>query len=442
MSQLKAGFARVDITPPLGVHLVGYPTIRIADGILDPLLATAVAVSDGTNTAVMISVDVIGVDQELSDEVRDGIAELTGISRTAVFVAGTHTHLGPAVPKLYAERYKEEVTRPILQKMIGVAKMAIDDLKPATMYTNAARTPVDIAFIRRFKMKDGSTRTNPGFLNPEIDHPIGEADHRVALTYFLRENAPEIALINFQVHPDVIGGTKMSADYPGFVRRTYEAAVENSLCMYINGPQGDTNHFDVNAPEGMLRGGYEMSRHMGRVIAGTAMALRAKAIPTEGVPVRAFQKNIQVPHNKGTAEEVEKAKHIDQLYREGRYEEIWPVQDMMLTTILSEARRMINLADKPDYKELHVTGIAMGDFALVGFPGEPFTVIGTEVKKASPFAMTFAACCANGYEGYFPAESAYAEGGYEARNAKYKPGVAEALIAAGKEVLETLYKEG
>ena len=136
MSQLKAGFARVDITPPLGVHLVGYPTIRIADGILDPLLATAVAVSDGTNTAVMISVDVIGVDQELSDEVRDGIAELTGISRTAVFVAGTHTHLGPAVPKLYAERYKEEVTRPILQKMIGVAKMAIDDLKPEfiTMY--------------------------------------------------------------------------------------------------------------------------------------------------------------------------------------------------------------------------------------------------------------------------------------------------------------------
>jgi len=440
MSQLKAGFARIDITPPLGTNLVGYFNERIADGILDPLLATAVAVSDGANTAVILSADLIGIAQEVCDRIRDGIAERTGICRTAVFVACTHTHLGPAMSKKY-EVYKEEVVGPIVQKLIGVAQMAIDDLKPATMYTNAAQAPVEISFIRRYKMKDGSTRTNPGYLNPEIDHPIGESDHRVALTYFRRENAPEIALINFQVHPDVIGGTKMSADFPYFVRKTYEAAVENSLCMYINGPQGDTNHCDVSAPEGMLRRGYEMSQHMGRVIAGTAMCLRAKAFPTEGVPVRAFQKNIMVPHNKGTAEEVENAKRIDQLYREERFDEICPAHDMRLTTIIAEARRMINLADMPDDKELYISGVAMGDFALVGFPGEPFTVIGTEVKNASPFAMTFAACCANGYEGYYPAESAYAEGGYEAKTAKYKAGVAETLIATGKEVLETLHTQ-
>ena len=63
MGNLKAGFARIDITPPLGTRLVGYPRIRRAEGILDPLLATAVAVSDGENTAIMMSIDLIGIDQ-------------------------------------------------------------------------------------------------------------------------------------------------------------------------------------------------------------------------------------------------------------------------------------------------------------------------------------------------------------------------------------------
>ena len=82
---------------------------------------------------------------------------------------------------------------------------------------------------------------------------------------------------------------------------------------------------------------------------------------------------------------------------------------------------------------------SIGDFALVGFPGEPFTEIGRQVKKNSAFEMTFVACCANGYEGYYPVESAYAEGGYEARSARYKAGIAEKLIEAGSEVLDTLY---
>ncbi len=441
MAEFKAGFARIDITPPLGSRLVGYFHKRHADGILDPLLATAVAVSDGDTTAVMISVDVIGMDQETCDEVSVAIEEKYGISRECVFIACTHTHLGPASARSYSEDGFEEIIAVLSKKLIGVAGMAIDDLKPAEMFVNSAETPVDISFIRRYKMKDGSTKTNPGFLNPEIDHPLGEPDKRVALVLFKRENAPEIAVINFQVHPDVIGGEKMSADYPGFVRRTYEAAVPNSLCMYINGAQGDTNHINVKTPENMLRGGYEFSCHMGRTIAGVAMAIRAMAEKCEATPVLGFQKNIEVPFNKGTAEELEKAIVVKKLHDEGRDDEIWPEENMYRTTLIAEAGRIVRLADGPDMKELHVTGLSIGDFAIVGFPGEPFTEIGRSVKNASKFKMTFAACCANGYEGYYPVESAYAEGGYEAKTAKYKAGTAENLIAAGTDVLDTLYSK-
>jgi hypothetical protein len=44
--------------------------------------------------------------------------------------------------------------------------------------------------------------------------------------------------------------------------------------------------------------------------------------------------------------------------------------------------------------------------------------------------MQIVCCCANGYEGYYPMQEAYDEGGYEARSSSFKPGVAEKLIEA------------
>ena len=438
MKTLKAGFARIDITPPLGVNIVGYPNVRIADGILDPLLATAVAVSDDDTTAVMMSVDVIGIDQEGTASIREAIEKELGISREAIYIACTHTHLGPAACKKY-DSWREDVGGAIYKKLVGLAKMAVDDLKPAEMFVNSAETPTDISFIRRFKMKDGSTKTNPGVNNPDILHPIGEPDKRVALVTFKRKNAPEIALINFQVHPDVIHGEKYSADYPHFVRKTYEAAVENSLCMYINGAQGDTNHCNVNAPEGapIL---YELSEHMGRVIAGVAMGLRATAKKIKSVPVNAVNKTIVVEYNKAKSEEeLEEARLISKLWDEGRIAEYTDATGQVLTTIVFSAKNKIKMAELPETKELYVSGLAIGDFAIVGFPGEPFTEIGRQSKNSSKFEMTFASCCTNGYEGYYPMESAYAEGGYEAGTARYKKGVAEELISAATKILQDLY---
>ena len=445
MGTLKAGFARIDITPPIGVGLVGYYRLRESVGILDPLLATAVAVSDGESTAVMMSLDLIGIDQVTVNRIRYGVAEKCGIPHEAVFVACTHTHLAHGVATSYIRPDDAEKQRHVdmlIEKAIGVAKMAISDLKDAEMYVNAAETPVDISFIRRFRMKDGSCATNPGWLNPNIDHALGEPDKRVALTYFKREGAPEIAIINFQVHPDMVSGCLMSADYPHFVRSTYEKVIPDSLCMYINGAQGDTNHINVKTPEHMLRKGYAMAQHAGRTIAGTAIALYAMAEKIEGCPVKGMEINIEVPFNKAeTPEELAEAKHIKMLYDENRTVEI-PIPEghgaMSRTTAIAGACRAVSLENEPDLKTLRVTGIRVGEFALVGFPGEPFTEIGRQVKASSDYKMTYIACCANGYEGYYPSASAMEEGGYEAAASRYKKGTAEKLIETGKQILKEM----
>ena len=53
---LKAGFARVDVTPPMGSPVDGYFNDRVAKGILDPIELNAVAFSDGERRAVMITI--------------------------------------------------------------------------------------------------------------------------------------------------------------------------------------------------------------------------------------------------------------------------------------------------------------------------------------------------------------------------------------------------
>ena len=47
MNDLKAGFARVNVTPMLGIHVAGYFKERIADGVLDELEINALALRAG-----------------------------------------------------------------------------------------------------------------------------------------------------------------------------------------------------------------------------------------------------------------------------------------------------------------------------------------------------------------------------------------------------------
>lgn len=440
MSVLKAGFARIDITPPLGIPLQGYAETRLADGILDPLLVSALAVNDGKNTAIIISADLVGMDTEVCNNIRKGIAEATGTAYEAIFLCCVHTHLGPSISRSRGFWFKEEYVSQMSQKFVGAARMAVDDLKEAKMYINDGYTPVQISFIRRFRLKDGTVKTNPGIRNPEIDHPLGTEDQRVGLVYFKRENAPEIALVNFQVHADVIGGKKISADFPKFVRDTYEAAIPNSLCMFINGAEGDSNHINVNTPEGGLNSGYEYAKHMGRTIGGTAIALRGVAREAESVPVCAFEKEVIIPYRNITDEQLEKAEKINALHNADRDEEILPEHER--TILIYESRMMVNLRkERIQSVTYRITGISIGDFAIVGFPGEPFTALGLQIRDASRFPMTYVACCANGYEEYLLPASAYEEGGYEARTSAIAPGGGELFVSVASEVLNCLFEQ-
>lgn len=442
MSNFKAGFSRVDITPPLGIEISGYFVERHAEGILDNLEANAIAVSDGENTAVILSVDILHILTPVVKCIREKIAKDNSIPVEAVYIACTHTHTGPKIDVM------PEYDNFLASRLSDAAKLAIADLKDAKAGIGRGEAK-KVAFVRRYRMKNGKIRTNPGVGNPDIVNSIGLPDENVQVIRITRDGGEDIVMINFQVHPDTIGGNFISADYPRFVRETFE----NALCgkvkaVYFNGTQGDTNHVNVYATEGDLNGlntdsfddvarGYEHSQHMGRAIAGAALQVYAKCDPIKVDKVSFGENILKVPSNMPKPEDMPLAYEYARLHEEGKDSEI-PYQGMELTTVVAEALRMKRLEHGPEYFELGLTGVAFGEAAMLGIPGEPFTEVGRLIKGGSPFKMTFATCLTNGSEGYFPMMEAYDEGGYEARSSRYKAGIAEAIAEGGVELLKKL----
>lgn len=444
MGSLKVGFSRIDITPMLGVEISGYFKTRIADGVLDPLYANAIAFECDGNKALMICVDNCGIKQEPLLKYRKMISERLGIGVDKTFISCTHTHTGPASESKsdLAGKYKDQLG----EKLVNVAVEAVDDLKSAKMGYGIGNAP-NIAFVRRFRMKDGSIKTNPGVDNPDIVAPIGDIDERVNVLRFDRENADTVVLVNFGCHPDVVGGCKISADWPGFVRSTVEKVLDNTRCIFFNGAEGDINHVNVHPRGGFLNGmfmdfddvsrGYAHAQYMGRVVAGGVLQAFDKVKYVEVNEISAINRVMNVPSNKPDEKDLPEAYRIKELHESGRDDEL-PYKGMMLTTVVAEALRMVRLENAPDAFDMTLSGIKLGPVAIIGIPGEPFNGIGRGIKDIEGYELILPIACANGYEGYFPMKDSYDEGGYEARSSNFKAGVAEFIIEKSKELIKEL----
>ena len=210
--------------------------------------------------------------------------------------------------------------------------------------------------------------------------------------------------------------------------------------MYLNGAQGDSNHADVRLnPETDCVRGYKRSRYMGRKIAMSVIANYELAKELNGEKLAYNKKIITVKFNKGTPEEIPDALELSRLYSEKGYDGVLPgVDDMLKVTMVAAANRIAQLQSMPDNKDLTVTALSVGDMVFAGIPGEPFTDIGREIKNNSKFTLTIPVCTANGYEGYFPMQSAFDEGGYEALTSRYVAGTAEKLIETSTEIINSM----
>lgn len=423
----QAGFARVDVTPPLGSPLAGNSQYRPAERILDPLELNCVAFSDGENTALLITGDFLYVMEDAATRIRNLIAKRCNVPAGNVFMQGLHQHTSLRIgtrPHVWGKGFDDEAYLDVLyRKYCDVAQLAIRDLKDAFPLYAEKESPDPLSFIRRYEMKDGSFKMNPGRGNPNIVRPIGESDNTVRLLRLRREESEDIAIVGFQCHPDVIGGKGISADWPGFVRRYTERALPDVKCILINGFQGDSNHINPlrDPEEDKKRVGYKHADYMGKTVSDTALSLWEQAEPVETGKIWAKVEMAYVPTNMRGIERAEECRRIRAEVAAGTRE---PFKDH---TANVECARIADLQRELIFQNVPVCILALGKVVFIGYGGEPFTKYAENARRAGPDFTVFTACLAGGGQGYLPTKTAYDQGGFEAQTSRFDSCVEEML---------------
>lgn len=410
---IKAGFSRVDITPPLGTYLAGYYVERYATGVLDPIELNAVAISDGETTALIIISDLQGLRRAWADPIREKIANETGLDVNCISVTALHQHTSYALrPGEKNNVIKDTAFLDVLyRKFVDAAKMAINDLADCVISTGEKETSEPIAFIRRYLMKDSSVKTNPRQDAENIVAPAETPDNTVRLVRFKREGKKDIALVNFATHPDVVGGTQLSWDWPGYVRHFVEKDFHDTHCLLMNGFEGDSNHLDfING----TRGGHEHCVHMGRIIADAVKDMWDNTLDCE---VASVSSDIDIVYNRTRCDKVEYYEECRKLYNS---------KDMTKTTPsgigYTEAGRIVTAVESaPLFQKIPVTVIKVGNLVIVGLAGEAFTNYARIIREMYPDKFVLTSCSMNGHEGYLPTAVAFDQGGYEVVTSPFTP---------------------
>jgi neutral ceramidase len=433
---LQVGLAKIDITPPVGYRMDGYFTERLATGQKDPLEAKALVFQQGTTRAALVVCDLLGMPLSMSREIRARAAARTGIPAGNIAITATHTHTGPLFAGERARIFSEQAAakygkdplasvnypETLRDKLVDVIVEAHARLSPAAM--ELVRTEDDrLSFNRRYHLKDGSVRFNPGVLNPEIVRPAGPIDPDLPFILFNRDKKPIGSLTVFALHADTVGGTEYSADYPGQLaaelRREFG---DGFISLFGLGTCGDINHIDVSG-----RRKYD-ARLIGQQLGVDLLSARPRE-PIERPALAVVSTRLSLPLRNVSAEQAAIAKA--NAPKVGSSELPFLAQVETATTL--------DLLRRGSTLDAEVQAFRVSpDVAIVLLPGEVFADLGLAIKRASPFRHTLVVELANDNPAYIPTEKAFKEGSYETVNSRIAPGGGERLAEAAIQLLKDL----
>jgi len=437
--QLYAGFAKLITNPPMGINIPGYFNKRLADGVITDLYLQATAFQCGDKKALVMTTDAVAMLETSYKIIRDKIVERLGIDPDAVYICCMHSHTAFRVanPKATDESDYAIFVRKLYQDFVDVAQFAFEDLKPVSDVRIARGVAKDVGFIRRYRMKDGSCKTNPSTGNPDLVSFEGVQDESLQLVRVLRDHASEILFVNFATHADVIGGTKYCADWPGFTREYLRGALgQKAEVMMVIGCQGDSNHLNRFLPKGVQLLKLSRSRQMARILTGETLKIYDDAVSVPHHKIHFAKKIVEVGTNPYDPADVPEALEIHKLYSECQNSKDPRFKNYKLP--VPDAQRIVKLLNGPDAFYLQVSAFQLGNVAFVGFQGEPFTEIGLKVKEGSKMPMTVCSCITNGKQGYFPTAKAFSEKGYERSISPFAHDVADKLINAALELIDEM----
>jgi neutral ceramidase len=420
----KAGAATSNITPPLGMEIVGNFAPRpVAAHVHDELHARCLVLDDGTTKLAFVVADTISLARDVWDEAKQKIEAATGIPAANMMLSGTHTHSSVAAltnddPSLNYRQF-------IISRVVDGVRRALNNLEPARIAWGSGQLPQHV-FNRRWKLKEGITNPNPfggqdravmnpsSLLRPRLAGPAGPTNPEVYCLSVQAADGRQIALMaNYWLH--YVGGVPrehLSADYFGEFSRQVESqlAAEGAhppvVGMLANGPCGDVNNNDYSGKTpSVTRPPYGKIQLVAGDLATEVLRVRATLKHQDWVPLQATVENLELAVRRPTPEMVKWAQEVV-----AKPKDATPVHRLEQPY----AERTLAAHDaKPEKVSCVMQAFRIGDLGIAAIPFEVFTEIGLEIKSRSPFKDTFTIELANGSNGYLPTPAQHELGGYE-----------------------------
>ena len=244
---MKAGFGRSDITPRLGVQLAGYGPYRnrAARAHLAPLSARAMAVSEGSSRALLLSLELVGVAGALADRIRAAVAKRIGCRTEEIFLSATHTHSGPAVGGMFGWGEADAL---YVETLAARAADAAEEAWKARVAAKWSYAEVPCEGIAVNRETDTGFAMNENFaerLDPRW-RPARPQDTDPTVRVLAARDAKGrlLGLLHhFGCHPVVCGEqtTDVHGDFVGLASIQLEKAHPGAVAIFLLGAQGDIN---------------------------------------------------------------------------------------------------------------------------------------------------------------------------------------------------------
>ncbi|MBI5010209.1 MAG: hypothetical protein HZB98_11315 [Bacteroidia bacterium] len=454
-SQIKAGAARVNITPPVGTIINGDFLPGYAVEIHDSLYAKALAFDNGINRVVFVVVDNMTIDALLVSEAKAIITSETGLAAGEIMISNTHSHSTGSVIET-ATVQADLSYRLFLPKKIALAAvMATKKLQPAKIAWGKIDVPRHVS-CRRWYMKPGFPMINPFgeeekvWMNPPqgseyLDRPAGPVDPQLSFLAVKTLDDKWISVIaNYSTH--YVGGfpsNVISADYFGEVDvqlRDKLKAGNSFTGIMSNGTSGDINTFDFRQTRNYPTGNYQKMKLIAHEITDSIVKVLKVVRWNEKPELKVAGKYVNAVRRQPSPELLEwataRVKSTDYTKMGTADKASEDIKSLYALDIVK-----FDFYEPMSY-DLFIQAIRIGEGAVGTLPGEIFAETGLNIRKNLPLNYYFTISHANGQYGYIPPASQFMLGGYETwlcSGSFLEPPAEEKLSDSLTEMIKSLY---
>lgn len=445
-AELKVGFADRDITPEIGMEQPGGYGKSFHRIFHDACKVRASVWDDGQSRVAIVGLDALLIRRETVEKVRRQIHERCGIVPEAILISASHSHssgptgmvlpgeydhASPLVQKLAYE--KSSMADPkylaLVEQRLVDAVCAADASKAPSLVGFGKGIEDQVAFNRRFRMKNGLTMTHPRQGNPDIVEPAGPTDPEVGVIGAFDEKEPgklRGCIVNFACHATTSPGG-ISANYIHYLEQTIRGFFgPETVVVFLPGCCGDITQVDNLSPYSPPK-----SEQWAKLVGGRVGAEAVKVLlsmhpgPTSPVAYKTTTLNL--------SRRIPKPQRVKDCLELVQRE---PIKDQSEWTFAKEILMLDAQIQARPRTDVEVQAVQIGPAVFVTNPAEYFVEFGLEIKRQSPFAFTFPVELANGCVGYVPTEEALGPrgGGYETRLTSYsnlEPTAGTQIMQAG-----------